>query len=167
MSVLISLKKGLGGQGVCQSQQGPVEAPGIVKAHIGYASGTYGPVREREGKSGALSGGGFRHEAAAHFLGDPLAQGEPQTQAVGRGVQLLRREVPAKEEGHLLGADTLPVVSDRKQDPIVAQTQLHGDLSTCRREFEGVGQQLEQQLLQTVGVHSADVLRELAAVLKA
>ena len=94
-------EKGLDRQGVRQSQQGAVEAAGVVKGNVGHAS-IHLPLRQGERETAALVRLGFRHQNTAVALRDPAAQRQAQSQAVRGGVLALYVEIAVKQRGQLL-----------------------------------------------------------------
>lgn len=143
------MEKCPGRQGVRQGQKGPVESAGVIKADILHLLAAL-PVRQGEGEAAALARTGFGHQGTAMGFGDPAAQAQSQPHAVGRRcgpVRLLRR---CEERGKTFFRNAAAGVADPQQNPSLAAPQFHRDGAAGRSEFEGVGEQVIEQLLQRV-----------------
>ena len=65
-------------------------------------------------------------------------------------------EIAVKQRGQLLRRNALAGVCDREKQPLALRPQLHSDGAAGGSELKGVGEKVEQKLLQQLGLHRAD-----------
>ena len=124
---------------------------------------------DRDAERAALAGGAGDRDRAAEHLGQPLADGQPQSAAAkppgGRTIGLSKR---LKQPGDLFGGHADPLVDDVKpQRRFAAQCadQLGADANLAViAELDGVAHQIEQDLPQASGI-GGDGLGNLTGIL--
>ena len=146
----------MGGRASASASRGAVEAAGVIVGHIGNG-GAQLTVRQREGEAAALAGAGFGQQHTALALRNALAQGQTQAQALRGQRGGLTVQVTLKQGGELLLGDAAACIGDGEEESCPGTPQLHGNGAAGGGEFEGIGQQVEQQLLHGVRGHGADM----------
>ena len=94
--------------------------------------------------------------------GQTLAQCQSQPQSLGRPVRGDIVKIAVKEHGQLILRDSAAGILHRDQHPLGQQPQLHGDGAAPVREFQGVGEELGEDLFQDIRIYGADMALQLA-----
>ena len=106
-------------------------------------------VRQRQRDGGAMPLPAVQHQPSAVALRDAAAQRQTQAQTAGQHSQPLRVEIAVKHRLHVPRGDAAAGVRHRQQHLPPLKPQGYGDGTALGREFQGVGQQIPDRLLQT------------------
>lgn len=119
----------------------------VISLCLCFLSGLRLLSGEREPEGAAPSLLGFDPDAAAQPLDDMLADGQPESRAVGEGVEF---DEAFEHLADLFGGDAAPGVGDEEAPRPVGQQLVAETDGALLREFHRIAQQVGHQLHETV-----------------
>lgn len=105
------------------------------------------PVRQGEPECAAFAFAGFDPDPSAQPLDDVLADGQPESRAVGEGVEF---DEALEHLADFFGGDAASGVGDEKAPRPVGQQLIAETDGALLREFHRIAQQVGHQLHETV-----------------